>query len=291
MKDYSQPYETPYYAELKRTGIHLPCFLTHIRTDAARIEKPKDARMFRMLFLTPRTDGCSGTIDTRPNTNLIMLKFPYILAKRRSEEGKRIRRQYKNDKGVPYQACKAYQLDQSGVCGTITTFTTDNNIMELEEMKEYSRVMCVASRGRGENNAQHFEARADGCANTTTSVTKDNLLMETTNDKSYMEYHEHPTKEDLLEYFGQRIKVRKMTPREALRLMDVDDADIDKMMSATETVTLKDGTVKTKKAISKTALYKLAGNSIVVSCLYHIFRTMFIPGQPENEVLQPNLFN
>lgn len=96
-------------------------------------------------------------------------------------------------------------------------------------------------------------------------------------------YHEHPTKEDLLEYFGQRIRVRKMTERTAMRLMDVDDADIDKMMKATETVTLKNGTTKTKKAISKTAVYKLAGNSIVVSCLYHIFRTMFIADQPENQ--------
>lgn len=100
-------------------------------------------------------------------------------------------------------------------------------------------------------------------------------------------YHEHPTKEDLLEYFGRRIRVRKMTPREALRLMDVTDSDIDKMMKATETVTLKSGKVKEKKAISKTALYKLAGNSIVVSCLYHIFRTMFIPDQPENNNSHP----
>ena len=100
-------------------------------------------------------------------------------------------------------------------------------------------------------------------------------------------YHEHPTKEDLLEYFGQRIRVRKMTPKTAFRLMDVDDADIDKIMNATETVTLKNGTTKTKKAISKTAVYKLAGNSIVVSCLYHIFRTMFIPGQPENNNSHP----
>ena len=96
-------------------------------------------------------------------------------------------------------------------------------------------------------------------------------------------YHEHPTKEDLLEYFSRRIRVRKMHEREAMRLMDVDDADIDRIMNATETVTLKNGTVKTKKAISKTAVYKLAGNSIVVSCLYHIFRTMFIPNQPENK--------
>lgn len=33
MKDYREPYSTPYYDGLKRNGIHLPCFLTHIRTD------------------------------------------------------------------------------------------------------------------------------------------------------------------------------------------------------------------------------------------------------------------
>lgn len=96
-------------------------------------------------------------------------------------------------------------------------------------------------------------------------------------------YNPHPTKEHLLEYFSRRMRVRKMTPREAFRLMDVDDSDIDKIMNAEETVTLKNGTTKKRKAISKTACYKLAGNSIVVSCLYHLFRTMFIPNQPENE--------
>ena len=106
-------------------------------------------------------------------------------------------------------------------------------------------------------------------------------------------YHEHPTKEQLLEYFSQRIRIRKMTPKTALRLMDVDDKDIDKMMNAEETVTLKNGTVKTKKAISKTKLYALAGNSICVNVLYHIFRTMFLENQPENtiRVKQPSLFD
>lgn len=170
----------------------------------------------------------------------------YIVAKRRSEQGKLIRRQYKNDIGVPYQLVKGYSLMLGGVSNTITTFTTDNWILEL-------------------NN---------------------NKSMEST-------YHEHPTKEQLLEYFSQRIRVRKMTPREAMRLMDVDDADIDKIMNATETVTLKNGTVKTKKAISKTKLYALAGNSICVNVLYHIFRTMFLENQPENaiRVKQPSLFD
>lgn len=107
-------------------------------------------------------------------------------------------------------------------------------------------------------------------------------------------YHEHPTKEQLLEYFSRRIRIRKMTPREAFRLMDVDDADIDKIMNAEGTITLKNGTTKTRKAISKTACYKLAGNSIVVSCLYHLFRTLFIPDQPENKkptIIQRSLFD
>lgn len=102
-----------------------------------------------------------------------------------------------------------------------------------------------------------------------------------------MEYKPNPTKEDLLEYFSRRIRIRKMTPREAFRLMDVDDADIDKLFNATETVTKKDGTTKVKPAISKTAAYRLAGNSIVVSCLYHIFRTLLMPSQSENENQQP----
>lgn len=162
----------------------------------------------------------------------------YVVAKRRSELGKQIRRQYKNDIGVPYQLVKGYSLMLGGYSNTITTFASvDNWILEFQ------------------NN--------------------DNM--------KELVYHEHPTKEQLLEYFSRRIRVRKMTPREAMRLMDVDDSDIDRIMNAEETVTLKNGTTKTKKAISKTADYRLAGNSIVVACLYHIFRTMFIPGQPENK--------
>lgn len=171
----------------------------------------------------------------------------YIVAKRRSEQGKLIRRQYKNDIGVPYQLCKGYSLMLGGYSNTITTFASvDNQILELQ------------------NN--------------------DNM--------KELVYHEHPTKEQLLEYFSQRIRIRKMAPREAMSLMDVDDADIDKIMNATESVTLKNGTVKTKKAISKTAVYKLAGNSIVVSCLYHIFRTLFLPDQAENkQPIQKSLFD
>lgn len=89
-----------------------------------------------------------------------------------------------------------------------------------------------------------------------------------------LEYKEHPTKEDLLAYFENRISIRKITEREALRLMDVDDADIDKILNAEEIVVSKNGKTKINKVIPKTSAYKLAGNSIVVSCLYYIFKEL-----------------
>ena len=55
--------------------------------------------------------------------------------------------------------------------------------------------------------------------------------------------------------------IRKLTPRECFRLMDVPEDMID---------------ILTKAGISNSQLYKLAGNSIVVAVLVHIFIRMFI---------------
>lgn len=70
--------------------------------------------------------------------------------------------------------------------------------------------------------------------------------------------------------YEQDFRIRKLTPRECFRLQDVDDEDIDKMINA---------------GISKTQLYKLAGNSITISPLYHIFRKLFIEKDNENQQL------
>lgn len=69
----------------------------------------------------------------------------------------------------------------------------------------------------------------------------------------------------ILMYKGNPYFVRKLSTRELYRLMDLEEIDIDTLM-ATD--------------ISKTNHSKLAGNSIVVSVLYHIFRTMFIDTVP-----------
>lgn len=56
-------------------------------------------------------------------------------------------------------------------------------------------------------------------------------------------------------------------------MMGVDDQDIDKIQAT---------------VISDSAQKKLAGNSIVVDVLYHIFRKMFV--EKENENRQLTLF-
>lgn len=87
-----------------------------------------------------------------------------------------------------------------------------------------------------------------------------------------------------------RYRIRKLTPTECLRLMGVDDSDIEKMKSAKLIQTLKPGKVK-ERPMPKTQLYKMAGNSIVVDVLYHIFHQMFIAEPPKPKVKQLSLFD
>lgn len=71
----------------------------------------------------------------------------------------------------------------------------------------------------------------------------------------------------------QNYRIRKITPRECFRLMGVSESDIDKIQNT---------------GMSKTQQYKMAGNSIVVDVLYHIFRKLFIDKDIED--LQLKLF-
>ena len=62
--------------------------------------------------------------------------------------------------------------------------------------------------------------------------------------------------------------------------MDVHDADFDKLL-VMET-TGKDN--KQKRVIRDSQLYKMAGNSIVVSCMELIFENLFFPKEVENSL-------
>lgn len=96
---------------------------------------------------------------------------------------------------------------------------------------------------------QQLEPREDGVSNTLTTAQKDNYLMEQ-KKKQY--------------------RIRKLTEREAFRLMGVKDEDSDKIRSV----------------VSKSQCYKLAGNSIVVDVMVHMFDQLFFGNKNTNQQLE-----
>lgn len=96
----------------------------------------------------------------------------------------------------------------------------------------------------------------DGIANTVTTVfSKDNIIAE------IMESNEKLTQNALQgQVTNKRYRIRKLTPRECFRLMDLIESDIDKIQNA---------------GISESQQYRMAGNSIVVSCMVGIFKNLF----------------
>ena len=100
---------------------------------------------------------------------------------------------------------------------------------------------------------------------------------------------EHEIDEFLYDITPVRLRIRKLTPRECGRLMDVKDEDIDKMMQKRKVV--KKGVEVEEQVLSNSALYKLFGNSIVVNCMTEMFEQLFYPKAVKTGVpKQLNLF-
>jgi len=102
---------------------------------------------------------CGGKgVDDLVRTESICLKEV------RSSEAKAIRKENRSQ-GIdsnPYRA-KDVELRNDGKTGALLTAPTD--------------MLCVAMRGRGENNEQQLEPRNDNKTNAITSVQKDNLII------------------------------------------------------------------------------------------------------------------
>lgn len=115
----------------------------------------------------------------------------------------------------------------------------------------------------------------------TTVIEKDNLIMEAMIQNGEVVLKKERTsatrpKGKGWEYVefedGRRgwVRLRKLTPRECLRLMDVPEEKIDIISNA---------------GISDSRLYQLAGNSIVVACMVGIFRNLFSNEEQETLTL------
>lgn len=188
------------------------------------------------------TEGISPTVMDNHGECVSVLDTPNVLVSRRTEEGKKLRKEY--EAGLTYAPRKTMQ---------------------------------------------RLEPRADGVSNTLTTVTKDNLVIEpvcSVHPLSHaLEFRgarslskEAPTirategKAVTCVYEAMPFSIRRLTPKECLRLMDVSDEDIAKIERAV-VGHHKNGK---PKYLGDTAKYSLAGNSIVVSCLEYIFAKMLL---------------
>ena len=198
------------------------------------------------------------------------------------------------------------EMNKSGVANTITSVQKDSMVAEPQVLTpkrtEFGKAIRKQYEAHEVDMSRHdmttMEPRTDGITNTLTSVQKDNYLaIPEATTKGYAEAYEGdsvnlavPNSQTRRGRVGDQMantldtgcqqgvvtpnyRIRKLTPRECFRLMGVEDADIDKLLSA---------------GISNSQLYKCAGNSIVVDTLYHIFRKAYIETGNENQ--QQTLF-
>lgn len=73
--------------------------------------------------------------------------------------------------------------------------------------------------------------------------------------------------------------IRKLTPSETLRLMDMDEDNIKKIVGAKDDAG--------RQLVSDTRIYAAAGNGIVTACLEGIFHNLFI-GIPSSDKADSN---
>lgn len=174
------------------------------------------------------------------------------------------------------------QLEIGGnIANTITTVQKDSMVLEplflgytrdhkgkvvSHNLKDISNTIVASNHGRNGSTAQYLVEPMIYSSPHGFNFGGGKNLAPTLTSSAYADNN----------FLVKDFRIRKLTPRECFRLMDVSDSDIDKIQNA---------------GISKTQQYKLAGNSIVVSCLYHIFRKMFLDlGNEQSGYVQLSLF-
>lgn len=129
---------------------------------------------------------------------------------------------------------------------------------------------------KGEKHEQKVEL-GKNVANAITSVSKDSLVVlgfSRGKRGEVVNYHEKEVSNTIHTSSGSgsnmdefvlnktRLRIRRLTPRELFRLMDVDEEYIDRMLES---------------GVSKSSLQKAAGNSIVVACMERILEELWFP--------------
>ena len=208
---------------------------------------------FNRQQLEINESGTSNTLTSVSKDNLLIEPKVNIVGQYDSSQNSRI-------------------IDTEGISYCVTNGHKDGmpkiiepNVLRQERTEQGKQIRKLAKGDKGikfNGGNKEFCPRTDGLSNTLSTSTKDNMLA----------MPELRCIEGcMVDKYGNRYRVRKLTPKECFRLMDVSDGDIKKMESS---------------GVAKTNLYKLAGNSIVVACMFHIFRKLFVEKGNENPQLE-----
>lgn len=244
------------------TAIREPQVLTPKRTEFGKaIRKQYESHEIEMsrhdmTTMDPRTDGISNTLTSVQKDNYLAIPEATSKGYAEAHEGDSVNLAVPNSTTRRGRVGKqmANTLDTGCQQGVVEQWQTvvGNKQMNPFRGSVDGELPCITS--------------ACGAGGGMTPMLTDADL-ETTKTKEFIEQvrgHEEI-----------RYRIRKLTPRECFRLMGVDDADIDKIQES---------------GISNSQQYKMAGNSIVVDTLYHLFRKMFIATGCEREGHQQTLF-
>ena len=163
----------------------------------------------------------------------------------RSEEEKR-RRHLFGDQGARFSS-RTLASGSNGIMGALTTVIDKDNLivdMSIEELKQKAKKTSKSHGFRASKPSKESQRKKPKGKGWQFVITEDGRLA--------------------------WIRLRKLTCRECLRLMDVDEDKIDVMLTC---------------GISDSQLYKMAGNSIVVACMEGIFRNLFSNETQDREQL------
>ena len=264
-----------------------PNVLTPKRTEEAKLLR-KDYENHRiniqrkyMQQMEPRTDGVSNTITSVQKDNMLLEP---LRIKANTREGFAEVEEYGAVNISQPSSCTRRGRVQGNKGDIIGTLLTGEENAVLEPKAE--EVRRVAE-----------EVRRQPCGVT---VDKDNNLRPYRQDKAKSGVAELQT--EFSESVGSTLtsarpnnvygdtfpyRIRRLTPRECFRLMDVDDEDYDKIKNYVK------GHRQNGKPmyISESQQYKLAGNSIVVACMEHIFEQLFFPSGRVTEPRQLDIFD
>lgn len=297
-----------------------PNVLTPKRTEEAKLLR-KDYENHRiniqrkyMQWLETRIDGVSNTITSVQKDN--MLLEPLRIKANTSEGFAEVEEYGAVNISQPSSRTRRWRVqgNKGDIIGTLLT-GEENAVLEpkasvhplshkMEFKGEKSLTRVSPTLRATESKAvtcvwkpKAEEVRRQPCG---VSVDKDNNLRPYRQDKAKSGVAELQT--EFAESVGSTLtsarpnnvygdtfpyRIRRLIPRECFRLMDVDDEDYNKIKNYVK------GHRKNGKPmyISESQQYKLAGNSIVVACMEHIFEQLFFPSGRVTEPRQLDIFD